>query len=260
MDAVAHNESDVQELDFSFLLERGKRLEEEGCVLVARALSTNRTVRKLVIRDHRVGDRGAAAIAAMLCRNSTLEFVDLSLNGITDDGVQALAQALYGHASLSHLELRNNRIADTGAADLAEAIRCNCSLKYLGLAQNDIAQPGAQALLDALDVNMNLETLGLAIYDSVPAWQIAQIRAVLARNRLEAPLLAANEVARAPDSVASCSTQTDSLDDGETSSAWSIGGSMSGLLSRSGASSKYGSERCHRVVTKYEKVTFRPTL
>lgn len=213
MEAVSRNETDIDELDFSFLLKRNKRLEADGCTLVARALETNRTVRRLVIREHNIGDHGAAAIAAMLCRSATLEHVDLSGNDISDKGAEALAQALYGHAALTHLQLWSNRITDRGAKALAEAVQCNCSLLYLGLADNSIAQDGAQALLEALDVNFQLETLSLASNAAVPAWMTAQIRAVLARNRLEAPLLReAWDSVSVPGSVGGAVRESDVVD------------------------------------------------
>lgn len=80
------NDGDVSELDFSTLAQRNKRLEAEGCALVARSLSTNHTVRKLIIRDHAIGDDGAVALSKMLCNNTTLECLDLYGNNIGDRG------------------------------------------------------------------------------------------------------------------------------------------------------------------------------
>jgi Ran GTPase-activating protein (RanGAP) involved in mRNA processing and transport len=252
MEAVSRNETDIDELDFSFLLKRNKRLGAEGCALVARALETNRTVRRLVIREHDIGDHGASAIAAMLCHNATLQHVDLYGNNITDKGAEALAQALYGHAALTQLQLWSNRITDRGAKALAEAVKCNCSLLYLGLVDNSIAQDGAQALLEALDVNFQLETLNLATNAGVPAWLTAQIRAVLVRNRLEAPLMReAWDSAATPGSVDECVKESNAVsrqensDNGQddveeesghnhTSSISGSGSDASGFLSCSG--------------------------
>ncbi|KAE8994433.1 hypothetical protein PF011_g16739 [Phytophthora fragariae] len=182
------NDGNVSELDFSSLAQRNKRLESEGCDLVARSLSTNHTVRKLIIRDHAIGDDGAAALSKMLCNNTTLECLKLFGNAIGDRGAEALAQALYGHDSLTHLSLRNNRISDRGATALAQAIRCNCTLKSLELANNRITRVGAQALLDALDVNFYLETIGLD-ENNVPAFVESQLAAAFARNRAQALIL-----------------------------------------------------------------------
>lgn len=52
-----------EQVDFSTLAQRNKRLESEGCALVARSLSTNHTVRKLIIRDHAIEDDGAVALS-----------------------------------------------------------------------------------------------------------------------------------------------------------------------------------------------------
>ncbi|POM79464.1 Myosin-like protein, partial [Phytophthora palmivora] len=178
------NHGDVRELDFSTLAQHNKRLESEGCALVARSLSTNHTVRKLIIRDHAIGDEGAIALSKMLCNNTTLEYLDLYGNGIGDRGAEALAQALYGHDSLTQLCLQSNLITDRGAEALAQAIRCNCTLKSIELVHNRVTQVGAEALLDALDVNMHLETVNLDSND-VPAFAASQLAAVLARNRAE---------------------------------------------------------------------------
>lgn len=173
------------ELDFSYLAQRNRRLEAHGADLVARALTTNRTVVKLVIRDHEIGDAGAAAIADMLRVNSTLEYIDLYGNSITDEGAEALAQALYGHESLTYLSLWSNQISNRGALALAETLKCNQALKYLGLVHNRITESGASALLEALDVNIHLETLNLAKNQLADATTY-KIRLALARNRYDA--------------------------------------------------------------------------
>ncbi|RLN97670.1 hypothetical protein BBJ28_00002544 [Nothophytophthora sp. Chile5] len=188
MQRVHLNDGDVQELDFSALAQRNKRLESAGCALVARSLMTNHTVRKLIIRDHAIGDDGAIALARMLCNNTTLECLDLYGNGIGDRGIEALAQALYGHGSLTHLFLWSNLITDRGVEALAQAVRCNCTLKYLGLVHNRISQVGAQALLGALDVNFNLESVNLDAND-VPRSITNQLGDALVRNRAEAPMV-----------------------------------------------------------------------
>ncbi|CAI5747377.1 unnamed protein product [Peronospora destructor] len=161
MQRIHFNDGDVSELDFSSLAQRNKRLGSEGCALVARSLSTNHTVLKLIIRDHAIGDDSAFALAKMLCNNTTLEYLDLYGNNISHRGAEALAQALFGHDSLTHLCLGNNLITDQGAEALAQSISCNCTLKPLELAQNRITRVGAQALLDALDVNLHLEVVNL---------------------------------------------------------------------------------------------------
>ncbi|KAL4152224.1 hypothetical protein PRNP1_009158 [Phytophthora ramorum] len=185
---VRLNDGDVSELDFSTLAQRNKRLESEGCALVARSLSTNHTVRKLVIRDHAIGDDGAIALSKMLCNNTTLEHLNLYGNEIGDRGVEAIAQALYGHDSLTHLCLNSNRITDRGAEALAQAIRCNCTLKSLELVGNRITRVGAKALIDAVDVSIHLETVNLE-ENIVPSFVASQLAAALARNRSESLML-----------------------------------------------------------------------
>ncbi|TYZ60448.1 hypothetical protein PybrP1_009399 [[Pythium] brassicae (nom. inval.)] len=183
---VHENEDNILELDFSYLAARNKRLEAHGADLVARALATNRTVLKLVMRDHNIGDAGAAALANMLRANSTLEYIDLYGNNISDAGAEAIAHALYGHESVTYLSMWSNQISNRGALALAEALKCNQTLKYLGLVHNRVSESGASALLEALDVNIHLETLNLAKNQLGDATTY-KIRVALARNRLEAP-------------------------------------------------------------------------
>lgn len=179
---VHENEDNILELDFSYLALRNKRLESHGADLVARALSTNRTVLKLVMRDHDIGDAGAVAIANMLRVNSTLEYIDLYGNNISDEGAEAIAHALYGHESVTYLSMWSNQISNRGALALAEALKCNTALKYLGLVHNRISESGASAFLEALDVNIHLETLNLAKNQLTDATTY-KIRVALARNR-----------------------------------------------------------------------------
>uniref|UniRef100_A0AAV1T6Q7 Uncharacterized protein n=1 Tax=Peronospora matthiolae TaxID=2874970 RepID=A0AAV1T6Q7_9STRA len=211
------NDGDVSELDFSALSQHNKRLESEGCALVARSLTTNCTVRKLIIRDHDIGDGGAVALSKMLCINTTLEYLELTGNNISDRGAEALAQALYGHDSLTHLCLENNWISDRGAEALAQAIRCNCTLKSLGLVHNRITGKGAQALLDALDVNMHLEIVNLGAND-VPTFVGSQLAATLARNRAESLLFGLHAAEKETDEVAGKASGLDTEDEDEDSS------------------------------------------
>ncbi|CAI5711786.1 unnamed protein product [Hyaloperonospora brassicae] len=237
------NDGDVSELDFSALAQHNKRLESEGCALVARSLSTNNTVRKLIIRDHDIGDGGAVALSKMLCTNTTLESLELNGNNISDRGAEALAQALYGHDTLTYLCLENNLISDRGADALAQAIRCNCTLRFLGLVHNRITGKGAQALLDALDVNMNLEIINLGAND-VPTFVGSQLAATLARNRAESLLLGSHAAEAMADEIVDrekAGRFLDTEDEGEDSSGmeedWEEEGesASSGFVSCSGA-------------------------
>ncbi|KAJ0410565.1 hypothetical protein ATCC90586_006589 [Pythium insidiosum] len=185
---IHQNDGDVTELDFSYLTRKNKRFLAHGGELVARVLMTNRTVKRLVMREHAIGDHGAIAIAELLRHNTTLEYIDLYSNDITDVGAEALAAALYGHESLVHLSLWSNMISNRGAAAFANALRHNRRLQYLGLVHNRITNDGAQALLDALSINVTLETLNLAT-NRVSAAISSQIRVALAKNRVEAPRL-----------------------------------------------------------------------
>lgn len=188
LEQIHRNDGGISELDFSSLAQRNKRLEPEGCDLVARSLSPNHTVRKVLMQNHFIGDNGAEALAKMLCVNTTVEYLDLYGNNIGDRGVEALAQALYGHDSLSCLCLDGNLMTDRGAAALAQAARCNRTLKSLQLSYNRITKLGGQALLDALNVNMHLETINLNGND-VPPFVVSQLAAALARNRAESLML-----------------------------------------------------------------------
>ncbi|KAF1335599.1 Myosin-like protein, partial [Globisporangium splendens] len=179
---VHENEDNILELDFTYLAQRNRRLEAQGANLVARALTPNRTVVKLIMRDHNIGDAGALAIANMLRVNTTLEYIDLYGNNITDDGAEALANAIFGHESLTYLSMWSNQIGDRGAFALAEALKCNQALTYLGLVHNRISVTGGEALLQALDLNIRLETLNLA-KNHLPENVIYKIRVALARNR-----------------------------------------------------------------------------
>ncbi|GMF11671.1 unnamed protein product [Phytophthora lilii] len=210
------NDGDVSELDFSTLAQHNKRLGSEGCALVARSLSTNHTVRKLVIREHCIQDDGAIALSKMLCNNTTLEHLDLYGNEIGDRGVEALAQALYGHDSLTHLSLRNNVITDRGAEALAQAVRCNCTLKSLELVQNRITRVGAKALLDALDVNFYLETVDLD-ENNVPAFVESQLAAAFARNRAESLIMESHAAEKKAEKIVRRASGLDTQDEEDSS-------------------------------------------
>ncbi|XP_068753848.1 NLR family CARD domain-containing protein 3-like isoform X2 [Montipora capricornis] len=131
--------------------------------ILAHAMATNSTVKKLHLLGSEIGNSGAAALAKAVEINSTMTHLNLSGNGIGDSGAAALAKAVEINSTLTQLNLSGNKIGDSGAAALAKAVEINSMLTRLYLAYNEIGYSGAAALTKAVEMNSTLTHLYLSL-------------------------------------------------------------------------------------------------
>jgi hypothetical protein len=111
--------------------------------LLAAALSNNTTLTSLTIGGHlgsdiqkrnyveNISDEGAMILAGALVSNKCLTFLDLSVNRIEDRGAELLARALYSNRTLKKLNLCRNFIAPNGLFELAQSLVRNFILDEL---------------------------------------------------------------------------------------------------------------------------------
>ena len=76
-----------------------------SCRVLANALDSNTSVRRLILPNNRIGDDGAALLALLISRNNKLEWVDLKCNSITSVGAGHLATSLVRNTTLKTLLL-----------------------------------------------------------------------------------------------------------------------------------------------------------
>ncbi|KAJ3337151.1 hypothetical protein HDU93_001532 [Gonapodya sp. JEL0774] len=159
-------------------------LSDDGCIVIAGALKTNKAAKSMDLRANNIRADGAIALGQMLKVNSTLKSLSLEWNciGLWDSGIKALGDALTVNQTLVELDLRNNRIAPQAAQCLALSLKHNNSLRRLDLRWNNAGLIGGRAFVDALKWNMVLTELELA-GNEVPEDITRTLLASLERNR-----------------------------------------------------------------------------
>eukprot|EP00984_Skeletonema_dohrnii_P024350 scaffold13462_cov105-Skeletonema_dohrnii-CCMP3373.AAC.5 len=142
-------------------IELGGRIGDLGAKVVAKALMTNSSLKRLDLGDDagkqpcgRISDEGAKAIAKALTVNTALQEIDLSYNIIESEGGTALAKALKKNKTLLSINLRKNKLGDVGVEAIAGALKENTTLQKLNLASNQICDHGGQLLLEAVRKNL----------------------------------------------------------------------------------------------------------
>jgi len=168
-------------------IELGGRIGDLGAKVVAKALMTNSSLKRLDLGDDagkqpcgRISDEGAKAIAKALTVNTALQEIDLSYNIIESEGGKALAKALKKNKTLLSINLRKNKLGDVGVEAIAGALKENTTLQKLNLASNQICDHGGQLLLEAVRKNLrsslqsvklgNNLRLGRETYDRIVRW------------------------------------------------------------------------------------------
>lgn len=108
----------------------------------------------------RIGDEGAIAIAKGLSQNKHLQRLVLCSQQIESEGATALCAALKGHPTLHRLNLGMylstadmgelpNRIEDAGAVAVAELMKDNQVLKSVSVTHNALTTAGVKAVIEA---------------------------------------------------------------------------------------------------------------
>ena len=168
-------------------IELGGRIGDLGAKVVAKALMTNSSLKRLDLGDDagkqpcgRISDEGAKAIAKALTVNTALQEIDLSYNIIESEGGKALAKALKKNKTLLSINLRKNKLGDVGVEAIAGALKENTTLQKLNLASNQICDHGGQLLLEAVRKNLrsslqsvklgNNLRFGRETYDRIVRW------------------------------------------------------------------------------------------
>ncbi|KAE8904472.1 hypothetical protein PF005_g15821 [Phytophthora fragariae] len=117
------------------------------------ALKTNKSLKKLQMKECKLTDEHVAAFAAALKQNSTLMEVDLSDNELTKASCASLTDGLRENKALKVLRLENNKCQDEGAVLLADVLATdNTTLTYLDLGNNSLTSVGMTPLVKAKSV------------------------------------------------------------------------------------------------------------
>ncbi|RMX66126.1 hypothetical protein KXD40_008596 [Peronospora effusa] len=117
------------------------------------ALATNKSVKKLQLKECKLTDEHVAALASALKQNTTLTEIDLSDNELTPISCASLAEGLRDNKTLEILRLSNNKCGDDGAVLLAEVLAAhNTTLVYLDMSNNGLTSGSMTLLLKAQSI------------------------------------------------------------------------------------------------------------
>ena len=133
---------------------------------LAKMLSENSTVRKLLLVDNDITNKGLDILAKSLCKNTTLESLTLFGNDVrfkneSPSKLTGMAEMLATNDKLKELSLGYNPLGSAGVTWIAEALESNESVKHLGLRNTGCDDEGAAALAKMLGINKTLEFLYL---------------------------------------------------------------------------------------------------
>jgi Ran GTPase-activating protein (RanGAP) involved in mRNA processing and transport len=139
-------------------------LSDRGIICLAAALSVNKCVEYLDLRDNNIGIAGAVALFRVLAEsNNTIKTLDLSENRELGDPkcVEELVNVIRSNDSIQDLRLRSCKIGDRVADDLFQALSDAVNLLSLDLSQNDFTEKSASVVQKFLGQNIYLKRLNL---------------------------------------------------------------------------------------------------
>ncbi|XP_055513418.1 NACHT, LRR and PYD domains-containing protein 3-like [Leucoraja erinacea] len=126
------------------------------------ALSANRSLMELDIKDNKLGDLGVNRLSESLKNvENKIQKLELKNNSFTASCMKKLGSALSG--SLIELGLDNNKLGDSGVKLLCAALRnTDCKIQTLRLCSIGLTASGAQDLVSALSTNCSLINVSLS--------------------------------------------------------------------------------------------------
>eukprot|EP00048_Salpingoeca_helianthica_P006343 m.97504 g.97504 ORF g.97504 m.97504 type:complete len:582 (+) comp13980_c0_seq2:182-1927(+) len=145
--------------DITSLNISGNNLGSQGGSVIGRFLTTNTTLKTLVMENIELGPDGLEFVSMALRLNKSIKELRLAENGLDALAMEGFARALEDNTVLEVVDLHANAIESQGTQTLARALRVNRSVKVLDLSDNRIGQNGARALGHMLETNTTLHTL-----------------------------------------------------------------------------------------------------
>jgi len=104
------------------VMKYGHPIGDEGCIIIAKELGVNKTVRFLDLSCNKISSKGALALANVLgggittpkpgdgsFYNSTLQSLNLTMNDVGNEGARALMLASGRNFALEHLEIHGGQ-------------------------------------------------------------------------------------------------------------------------------------------------------
>jgi hypothetical protein len=137
------------------------KMDDEGCLILAPALTKLTIVNRLDLDNNKIGDQGLEDLSKAFPEMKSLTTLYLSNNKIGDKGMEKFSHALPEMKALNRLDLDNNKIGDHGIEHLANALPHSKALNRLDLDLNKIGPRGMKYLASALSLVKTLKVLDL---------------------------------------------------------------------------------------------------
>ena len=134
-------------------------MNDADCILIANALTVNRSVRDLKLSRNEITSKGCQAIAEILKSNKTIKYLEICRNNLRDEGVKFICEALMINKTLRQLDISQIQISISGCALVAQFLRINQTLTLIDIGDNDLGDDGIIMIADALKYNNTLREL-----------------------------------------------------------------------------------------------------
>ena len=130
---------------------------------VSDALSTNTTLKMLVLSDVTIADEDMPHLSNILGTNNTLKVLCLSFCNITDNGVRYICKGLTKNQTLAMLDIAGNRqITSVSTSTIADLIQTTTSLTALHLHNTSLNDDDIKTICTSLTKNATIQELLLS--------------------------------------------------------------------------------------------------
>lgn len=112
-------------------------LSERGMEALSNALITNKSIRKVDLRNNRIGSNAAVYLNDIIRHNASIELFDLRWNEIGTDGARQIINALQSNKSILQLELAGNNVSEDTLILLSDSIRRKKKVEIIQTERSD---------------------------------------------------------------------------------------------------------------------------
>ncbi|XP_031768345.2 leucine-rich repeat-containing protein 74B-like [Galleria mellonella] len=148
-------------------------LNDDACYHLGSMLTTNATIKELILAGCRIGASGVLRLIDTLSINRNLTTLDLSRNCLGEEGGLHFAVQISQGATISRVNLSNNQLGKQTALAFADALEFRNTLTHIDLSWNNFFHsPSTVKMLDVLSNSEVLKEINLS-WNSMEGEKIA---------------------------------------------------------------------------------------
>lgn len=141
----------INTLGLSRLLLEGVKLQDKGAMILAQAMSKNKTLKELSLARCSITDAGGAAVFQALAE-SPLVSLDISWNQLGIESAKAFLHCLGINGSLTKCNLSHNGFSDLDASVILKGLMNHGTWKDVDLSYNNIGSGSALVISELTDL------------------------------------------------------------------------------------------------------------